>query len=89
MRGLLILSKITATNGEHALAVQYATEMIELEPFHETGYRHLMRMHAQMGNRGEALRVFGRCRELFKEELGADPSQETERVFLEILRAGQ
>ena len=89
MRGLLILSKITAANGEYALAVQYATEMIELEPFHETGYRHLMQMHAQMGNRGEALRVFGRCRELFKEELGADPSQETERVFLEILRAGQ
>ena len=35
-----------------------------------------------MGNRGEALRVFGKCRELFREELGADPSQETERVFL-------
>jgi SARP family transcriptional regulator, regulator of embCAB operon len=88
VRGLHILSHITATNGEHALAVQYATEMIELEPFQETGYRHLLRMHAQMGDRGEALRVFGRCRELFKEELGADPSRETERVFLDILRAG-
>ena len=74
VRGLHILSQITATNGEHALAVQYATEIIELEPFQETGYRHLMQMHATMGNRGEALRVFGKCRELFKEELGADPS---------------
>jgi DNA-binding SARP family transcriptional activator len=89
VRGLHILSKITASNGEHALAVQYATEIIELEPFQETGYRHLMQMHSQMGNRGEALRVFGKCRELFRDELGADPSQETERVFLEILRAGQ
>ena len=88
VRGLHILSQITATNGEHALAVQYATEIIELEPFQETGYRHLMQMHAEMGNRGEALRVFGKCRELFRDELGADPSQETERVFLEILRAG-
>ena len=88
MRGLHVLSQVTAINGEHALAVQYATEMIELEPFHETGYRRLMQMHAQMGNRGEALRVFGKCRELFRNELGADPSQETERVFLEILRAG-
>jgi len=26
---------------------------------------------------------------LFRDELGADPSQETERLFLEILRAGQ
>jgi len=89
VRGLHILSKISAANGEPGLAVQYATEIIELEPFQETGYRHLMQTHAQMGNRGEALRVFGKCRELFRDELGADPSQETERVFLEILRAGQ
>lgn len=89
VRGLHILSQITAMNGEHALAVQYATEIIELEPFQETGYRHLMQIHSQMGNRGEALRVFAKCRELFRDELGADPSQETERVFLEILRAGQ
>lgn len=89
VRGLHVLSQVTAGNGEHALAVQYTAEIIELEPFQETGYRHLMQLHAQMGNRGEALRVFSKCRELLKEELGADPSQETERVFLEILRAGQ
>ena len=89
VRGLHILSQITAANGEHALAVQYGTEIIELEPFQETGYRHLMQMHAGMGNRGEALRIFGKCRELLRDELGADPSQETERVFLEILRAGR
>ncbi len=88
-RGLHILAQITAINGEHALAVQYATEIIELEPFQETGYRRLMQMHATMGNRGEALRVFAKCRELFRDELGADPSEETARVFLEILRAGQ
>ena len=89
VRSLHILSQVTAANGEHALAVQYATEIIELEPFQETGYRHLMQVHAHMGNRAEALRVFGKCRELFRDELGADPSQETERVFLAILRAGQ
>ena len=89
VRGLHILSTIAAANGEHPLALQYATEIVELEPFGETGYRRLMSVHADMGNRAEALRVFGKCRELFREELGADPSQETQRVFLEILRAGQ
>ena len=88
VRGLHVLSRVTAANGEHALALQYAAEIIDLEPYQETGYRHLMQMHAEIGNRAEALRVFGKCRELFREELGADPSQETERVFLEILRAG-
>jgi DNA-binding SARP family transcriptional activator len=89
VRGLHILSKVSAANGEQDLAVQYATEVVEREPFQETGYRHLMQTHAQMGNRAEALRVFGKCRELFRDELGADPSLETERVFLEILRAGK
>ena len=46
-----------------------------------------MRLHADMGNRAEALRVFGRCRELLRDELGADPSKETEEAFLAILRA--
>ncbi len=86
VRGLHILSRITAENGEQALAAQYASEIIEVEPFQESGYRLLMQMHAGMGNRGEALRVFGKCRELLREELGADPSQETEKVFLDILR---
>jgi DNA-binding SARP family transcriptional activator len=89
VRGLHVLSKVSVANGEQDLAVQYATEIVEREPFQETGYRHLMQTHAQMGNRGEALRVFGKCRELFRDELGVGPSQETERVFLEILRAGQ
>jgi SARP family transcriptional regulator, regulator of embCAB operon len=89
VRGLHGLSRISAMNGEPALAIQYAAEVVALEPFLETGYRHLMQLHAHMGNRAEALRVFGKCRELLREELGADPSQETEALFLEILRAGQ
>ena len=44
--GLHILSQITEVNAEHALAVQYASEIIEVEPFQESGYRHLMQLHA-------------------------------------------
>jgi len=86
VRGLQCLLQASEANGEPELAVQYAAEMIEVEPFREAGYRHLMRLHAQMGNRAEALRVFGKCRELLRDELGADPSRETEATFLEILR---
>lgn len=86
-RGLQCLSQISASNGEASLAVQYAAEMVDLEPFRETAYQHLMRIHAAMGNRAEALRVFARCRELLREELGTSPSPQTEAVFLEILRS--
>jgi len=86
VRGLQCLSTISAAQGEESLALQYASEMVEIEPFRETAYQHLMRLHVQMGNRAEALRVFNCCRELLKEELGASPSPETEALFLQILR---
>jgi DNA-binding SARP family transcriptional activator len=86
-RGLHILSAVSAGNGEAELAVQYANEVVQLEPFRETGYQQLMRLHAAMGNRGEALRVFARLRERLRDELGTSPSPQTEAVFREITTA--
>ena len=86
-RGLYCLSLHSAKHGDPSLGVQFASEMIALEPFRETGYQQLMRLHARAGNRAEALRVFGRCREILREELGTSPSPQTEAVYLEILRA--
>jgi DNA-binding SARP family transcriptional activator len=77
--------QVSLENGESELAVQYANEMVALEPFRETGYQQLMRLHARMGNRGEALRVFSRLRELLRDELGTNPSPQSEAVFLDIL----
>ena len=85
-RGLHCLSTISADRGEFSLAVQYATEMVDLQPFQETAYQHLMRLHVRTGNGAEALRVFNRCRTFFKEELGSSPSNETQALFLRILR---
>ena len=86
-RGLECLATASEAGGETDLAVQYMTEAVALEPFRETPYRSLMRLHAGMGNRAEALRVFAQCREFLRDELGASPSPQTEAVFLEILRA--
>jgi len=87
VRGLERLSEVSRVNGEPDLAVQYAAEVLDVDPFREPAYQRLMRLYADAGNRAEALRVFGRCRELLREELGASPSPQTEAVFLDILRA--
>lgn len=87
VRGLSVLSDVSLVNGEPALALQCAHEVVELEPFRETGYQHLMRLHADLGNRAEALRVFTRLRELLHAELGTSPSPQTEAIFREILTA--
>jgi DNA-binding SARP family transcriptional activator len=86
LRALDCLADIRLLNGEGALAVETATEAVSLEPYRETGYQRLMRIHARLGNRAEALRVYEQCRRLLAAELGADPSPETEAVYLELLR---
>ena len=87
MRALQCLVMVSASNAEPLLAIQHANEMVELDPFRETAYQLLMKMHAAAGDRAEALRVFARCRELLRDELGVSPSPRTEAVYLEILRA--
>jgi len=85
VRALDCLIDALAWNGELTLALTHANEVIELEPYRERGYQRLMRLHAQLGDRGEALRVFERCRMLLSEELGVDPSPETMSVHGELL----
>ena len=72
---------------EPAYAVKHAKEAVAIEPFRETSYQLLMRAHAAVGNRAEALRVYERCRSLLSEELGVHPSPQTEAVYLDILRS--
>ena len=86
-RALSCLAEACLRAGEQSEAAKWATETIALEPFRETGYRHLMASHAAAGNRAEALRVYERCRQLLATELGAYPSPETESIYRELLEA--
>ena len=81
------LSEPSIWHKEPEYAVRHAKEALALEPFRERAYQLLMRAHAAVGNRAEALRVYERCRNLLSEELGVPPSSRTEAVYLDILRS--
>jgi DNA-binding SARP family transcriptional activator len=81
------LSEPSIWHTEPEYAVRHAKEAVAIEPFRETSYQLLMRAHAAVGNRAEALRVYERCRSLLSEELGVSPSPQTEAVYLDILRS--
>lgn len=87
IRALECRASVYIWNEEYPLAVEAAKDIVALEPFRETGYQLLMRAHAAGGNSAEALRVFERCRQLFSEELGVHPSQQTRAVHQEVLQA--
>jgi ABC-type transport system substrate-binding protein/DNA-binding SARP family transcriptional activator/streptogramin lyase len=86
-RALSCLAEASHRAGDEVEAAKWAEETIALDPYRETGYRHLMAAHAAAGNRAEALRVYERCRQLLAEELGAYPSPETESIYRELLDA--
>lgn len=71
--------------GDTTLAIKIAQDALTVAPFRETGHRRLMRAHAAAGDRAEALRVYERCRNLLRDELGVNPSAETEAVYRALL----
>jgi DNA-binding SARP family transcriptional activator len=86
-RALLVLSAVSVRTGQLELGIQHAADALTAEPFDEIACQSLMRAHAAAGNRAEALRVYANARKLFREQLGAEPSDQTAAVFLGILRA--
>jgi SARP family transcriptional regulator, regulator of embCAB operon len=86
VRAVDVLAQVYLARADHPLAVTMARELIDLEPYREAGYRHLMHAHAASGDRAEAVRVYGGLRELLREDLGVDPDPETQRVFGQVIR---
>jgi pimeloyl-ACP methyl ester carboxylesterase/DNA-binding SARP family transcriptional activator len=89
VRALEAGAGIRARAGNLAEAVGLAQEVIELEPFRETGYRRLMRLHLEAGERAEAVRTYEQCRRVLADELGVDPAPETHDLYISALRGKQ
>lgn len=85
LRALDCLSAIWLASAEPSLAIETATQALAIDPYREATYRLLMRAHQACGNRAEAMRVYRRLRNLLADDLGADPTPETEEVYLELL----
>jgi len=84
LRALDCLADIHSWNREPTLALHAAEEAVELEPYRESSYRTLMRIHDRAGNRAEAMRVYGRLERLLARELGTRPAAETDALMHEL-----
>ncbi|BDP44031.1 hypothetical protein DAETH_40000 (plasmid) [Deinococcus aetherius] len=70
--------------GEAADAAALAERWTELDPGSEEAHRALMRAHFDLGDRAAALRAYHRCKHTLRQELGAEPSPETQRLARDI-----
>jgi DNA-binding SARP family transcriptional activator/pimeloyl-ACP methyl ester carboxylesterase len=67
-------------------AVRTAGQLLALDPLQEPVHRTLMRLQAQLGQRGAALRQYQHCVSVLRSELGVEPEAETRYLYQEILQ---
>jgi DNA-binding SARP family transcriptional activator len=86
---LEVLAKLLAqqrkTDAKEA-AIQTALKLLTLDPLQEQVHRTLMRLYAEIGRRGAALRQYQQCVTVFSRELGVEPESETKSIYQEIVR---
>ncbi|HEV8306588.1 MAG TPA: BTAD domain-containing putative transcriptional regulator [Methylomirabilota bacterium] len=83
------LAKLLAgqrTAGALEAAIHTALTLLGLDPLQEPVHRTLMRLYAEVGRRGAALRQYQACVAGLQRELGVDPEAETQQLYQEILR---
>lgn len=71
--------------GEHEAALSTALHLLDRDPLREDAHRLAMRAYCWLGQRNAALEQYRRCREILREELGAEPTVETAELYQAIL----
>jgi DNA-binding SARP family transcriptional activator len=71
--------------GDTRKAVEYGRIRVRLEPLEEVGYRSLMELQADAGDRAGAISTFHKCAEMLDRELQVKPSQATETLVERLL----
>jgi DNA-binding SARP family transcriptional activator/tetratricopeptide (TPR) repeat protein len=71
--------------GDLKTAAEYSRIRVQLEPREEVGYRALMELQADAGDRAGAISTFHKCAEILDHELQVKPSQATELLVERLL----
>ena len=78
---LLELTQQMRSQTEYGAAKRFASLALHHDRANERAHQHLMFCHLALGNRAAALRQFESCRTAMEEELGAEPSDATIKLY--------
>ncbi len=73
--------------GEYNRAIPLAQKLAANDPLREEAHRELMHLYQLTGRRGAALQQYHNCQEILEQELGIEPTAETQQMYREVLRA--
>jgi DNA-binding SARP family transcriptional activator len=74
-----------ARAGDLTGAVDAARRRIQLQPLEEVGYRTLMQLQADLGDRAGAVSTYHHCASVLERELGVIPDPATQQAFRRLM----
>jgi DNA-binding SARP family transcriptional activator len=80
-----LLGAARARTGDLAGAVDAVRRRIQLQPLEEAGYRTLMLLQADLGDRAGAVSTYHHCASVLERELGVVPDPATRQAFQRLL----
>ena len=80
-----LVCQTRAATGDLAGAVEAARRRIALQPLEEAGYRTLMRLQADLGDRAGALSTYHHCASVLERELSVTPDPTTRKAFERLM----
>jgi DNA-binding SARP family transcriptional activator/tetratricopeptide (TPR) repeat protein len=80
-----LVSETRRRCGDLAGAVSLARRRVSLQPLEEVGYRTLMRLQAEMGDRAGAVSTYHHCESVLERELGIVPDKATRALLERVL----
>jgi len=75
-------------NGDRTRATEVARRRVQLKPLEEVGYRVLMELQAESGDRAAAVSTYHRCATVLEQELGVSPDPKTTKIMDRLLDRG-
>lgn len=85
MRGLRVLIGCHLENGDYALGIDHARNLVELDPLSEEAHRTLIHLYFLAGRRSQALIEYESFAKRLEEELDVSPLSETQALYESIL----
>src|SRR5262249_53687450 len=80
-----LLGETRARHGDLTGAVEVARRRIQLQPLEEVGYRRLMLLQADRGDRAGAVSTYHHCASVLEREPGVVPDPATQRAFQRLM----
>jgi ATP/maltotriose-dependent transcriptional regulator MalT/DNA-binding SARP family transcriptional activator len=83
---LLQTAEIYLNMGNFNLSLEYCQRALAVDNCLELAYRLSFRIYAAMGDRAAVVKQYSRCREVLLREINAEPSLQTQNLYLDLLK---